>query len=220
MVSERQRRWSAGRVASRVRSAFRRRAAVRAVAADVAEASRAMPLAVECLEGRMLLAADCVISEFMASNDHTLADKDGTYSDWIEVFNRGDAAGDLSGYYLTDDGNDLAKWRFPSAPVASGGYVLVFASSKDLATAGQELHTNFQLDSGGEYLALVEPDGITVQHAYAPAYPGQSKDVSYGLTNERDVSSGMQFFTQPTPGAANIANAPEPIFSADSKTFA
>ena len=28
-----------------------------------------------------------VISEFMALNSTTLADEDGTYSDWIELFN-------------------------------------------------------------------------------------------------------------------------------------
>ncbi len=39
--------------------------------------------------------ADVIISEFMASNTRTLADEDGQYSDWIEVFNRGAEPVDL-----------------------------------------------------------------------------------------------------------------------------
>src|SRR5512138_47188 len=156
MVKRWQDRRDAGRVASRIRSVLTRR-----VAASPAP-MRALPRAIESLEGRVLLAADFVISEFMASNDKTLPDKFGTYSDWIEIHNRGTTAGDLQGFYLTDDGSNLSKWRFPSTPVVANGYVLVFASSQDLATAGQELHTNFQLSGGGEYLALVKPDGVTV----------------------------------------------------------
>ncbi|MCA9265972.1 MAG: hypothetical protein KDA60_19055, partial [Planctomycetales bacterium] len=47
-------------------------------------------LGIESLECRCLLAADPIISEFMASNAGTLTDGDGASSDWIELFNRGD----------------------------------------------------------------------------------------------------------------------------------
>ena len=39
---------------------------------------------------------------------------------------------------------------------------MVFASGKNRATSGAELHTSFQLDNGGGYLLLVPPDGTTV----------------------------------------------------------
>jgi hypothetical protein len=31
----------------------------------------------------------------------------------------------------------------------------------------------FSLDNAGEYLALVQPDGVTVAHEFAPTYPPQ-----------------------------------------------
>ena len=31
--------------------------------------------------------AQVIISEFMADNKHTLADEDGEFSDWIELYN-------------------------------------------------------------------------------------------------------------------------------------
>ncbi len=37
-----------------------------------------------------------LITEFMASNDSTLADEDGDFSDWIEIHNP-DASGGRSG---------------------------------------------------------------------------------------------------------------------------
>lgn len=206
MVSKWLGRRNAGGVACRNRSRLPHR---RTVASN----------APERLEGRTLLAADFVISEFMASNDNTLVDRFGVNSDWIEIHNRGNTAGSLEGYYLTDNSTDLGQWRFPAVSVPAGGYVLVLASGRNLATGGEELHTNFRLDSGGEYLALVRPDGFTVQHAYAPSYPNQTDDVSYGLTNAADPASAHQFFTQPTPGRTNVANAPEPVFSVESKTF-
>ena len=37
------------------------------------------------------------ISEFMASNDVTLTDEDGDFSDWIEIVNSGDSDASLEG---------------------------------------------------------------------------------------------------------------------------
>lgn len=123
---------------------------------------------------------DVVITEFMAVNDTTRADEDGDYPDWVELHNAGAAAVDLDGWYLTDNAGNLRKWRFPHVVIDPDDYLVVFASTKDRADAGGELHTNFKLDGDGEYLGLVRPDGITVANAYAPTYPPQVTDISYG----------------------------------------
>ena len=124
--------------------------------------------------------ADVIISEFMASNTRTLADEDGQYSDWIEVFNRGAEPVDLGGWFLTDNENNLVKWQFPSTNLAPGAFLVVFASGNDRRVAGAPLHTNFKLDAGGEFLALVQPDGVTLVTAFAPTYPQQYADIPYG----------------------------------------
>jgi hypothetical protein len=117
----------------------------------------------------------------MASNGGTLLDEDGASSDWIEIFNAGDEAVDLGGWSLTDDALELNKWSFPSTTLEANQSLLVFASGKDRAFAGAELHANFKLSAGGEYLALVESDGTTVAFDYGPQYPAQLEDVSYGV---------------------------------------
>src|SRR6186713_3197422 len=89
-----------------------------------------------------------IISEFMASNTRTLADEDGEYSDWIELYNPSDSDVDLNGWFLTDSAADLRKWRFPTISIGRGGTLLVFASNKDRHLPGAPLHTNFKISSG------------------------------------------------------------------------
>src|SRR5678810_510211 len=117
MVSRWRGRPRAGQAARRTRSAGGH------VEASRAAVSIARSASVEHLENRTLLAADPVISEFMASNDKTAVDKDGAYSDWIEIYDRGDAAANLNGWFLTDDSNELTKWRLPDVTLPTGGYL-------------------------------------------------------------------------------------------------
>lgn len=138
-------------------------------------------LTIERLESRVVLSADPIINEFLASNDGIIQDEDGDFSDFVELYNQGDQLANLAGWYLTDDADDLTKWEFPSVDFAADGYLVVFASDKDRSVAGSELHTNFRLSSEGEYLALVQPDGVTIASEFSPGYPQQYEDVSYGL---------------------------------------
>ena len=124
---------------------------------------------------------EVVISEFMALNTRTLADEDLDYSDWIELYNPCVEDVDLGGWYLTDDPDDLTRWQFPTAHLKRGEFAVVFASGKNRAVAGGQLHTSFKLDAEGEYLALVRPDGVTIEQQFAPLYPPQVADYSYGL---------------------------------------
>ena len=140
--------------------------------------------AVEALESRQLLSTDLMITEFVARNEDGLRDQDGDRHDWIEIFNASDAAVDLDGSYLTDDAGELTKWQFPAISLAPKEYLVVFASGKDRIDPAAPLHTNFQLDADGEYLALVEPDGNTVAVAFAPQFPQQAPDIAYGVAQE------------------------------------
>jgi hypothetical protein len=121
------------------------------------------------------------INEFVARNDTTLQDEDLDYSDWLELKNTSSNAINLAGWYLTDDANDLNKWQFPATNILQDTYLIIFASDKDRAIAGSELHTNFKLSGDGEYLALVEAKGTTIAHEYAPSFPPQLDDLSYGF---------------------------------------
>ena len=133
----------------------------------------------EPLEPRRLLAADPVISEFMPDNDGFLLDSDGDFPDWIEISNQGDESIDLGGWHLTDDSGNLDKWQFPATTLDAGESMVVFASGKNRAVSGSELHTDFKLATDGEAVLLVQPDGMTVTSEFSP-YPFVPENVSYG----------------------------------------
>ncbi len=127
-------------------------------------------------------AQDLRITEFSAANNSGEKDETGAYQDWIEIYNPNPAATSAEGWFLTDNAQNLSKWRLPKVTIPGQGFLVVFASGLDRSSPTNRLHTNFRLDRNGEYLALVQPDGVTIATAFAPAYPRQLADVSYGTT--------------------------------------
>lgn len=153
------------------------------------------------------------ISEFQADNLDTLDDEETRSSDWIEIHNSGTEEVDLQGWSLTDDADNPSKWQFPEGlSLAPDAYLVVFASKKNKHTKQSIFqqspikltHTNFKLALDGEYLALVRPDGETVEHEFAPAYPLQVSNTSYGINAEGE----QVYYTEPTPGEANRGGSP------------
>lgn len=140
------------------------------------------------------------IGEFMAANTATVQDEDGDYSDWIELYNATGSLINLAGWSLTDDQANPSKWTFPAVAIDPGARLVVFASDKNRIDPDGQLHTNFKLGAGGEYLGLAQPDGSSIADEFSPAFPAQRDDVSYGR-------SGAQtgYFATPTPGAPNAA---------------
>lgn len=132
----------------------------------------------EVLESRSLLAGLPIISEFLASNGGGLTDQDGESSDWIEIYNPDSSPINLAGWALTDTAGDLNQWQFPNVTIGANQFLTVFASGKNRTTL-PELHTNFRLSAGGEFLGLVDPSG-TIISQYAPSFPPQVNNVSYG----------------------------------------
>ncbi len=149
------------------------------------------------------MAARPVINEFLASNKLTSTDEDGDSADWIEVYNPNSLGISLNGYYLTDKQDNLTKWKFPDVLLGAKSYLLVWASEKDRRDPGGPLHTNFKLADEGEYLGLIDRNGVTVVSDFArdvgPAYPPQLTDISYGVA----PGGGADDFLIPTPGGPN-----------------
>ena len=141
-----------------------------------------------------------VINEFLTINSGAgLVDEDGDSSDWIEIFNPDAVAVDLGGYGLSDDEDNPLRWRIPAGvTLEPGEFLIVFASGKDRAVAGAELHTNFSLNGDGEHLSLADAAGVPID-SFSPEFPEQQRDISYGVGS----GGGLGFLLVPTPGAAN-----------------
>ncbi len=144
-----------------------------------------------------------VINEVVAENATGYLDPDepGEYPDWIELFNPTYSPLQLGGMYLTDDQNDLTKFRIPDGiSIAPQGYVVFIADNEP---EQGPLHTNFSLSSAGEFVGLYAAnerglrtlDGIE----YGPLLP----DEAYG---RYPTGAGLwQLLESTTPGAANLS---------------
>ncbi|MFB6319912.1 CotH kinase family protein [Saccharicrinis sp. FJH54] len=145
--------------------------------------------AVEMVSGQV------VINEFLASNTGIVTDPDyDESSDWVELFNEGTAAVDLSGYYLTDNLSDKRKWQIPAGTSIQGnGYLIIWT---DGFNSG--LHTSFKLSASGEEIGLYTPDTIAVDTLI---FGIQEVNISMGRTT--DGSNTWSYFISPTPGSGN-----------------
>lgn len=143
-------------------------------------------------------AQDIAINEVMSSNNTAIADEDGDFSDWIELYNYGATSVNLQDFGLSDDATIPFKWVFPSFTLAPNAYVLIWASDKDRVTAGQPLHTNFKISSGGEAILLTNAQAVLVDESPAVAL---DPDVSYGR-QPNGTGPWLYFYTS-TPGASN-----------------
>ncbi len=138
-----------------------------------------------------------VINEMMSANSGFLLDEDGDDSDWIELYNPGNQPINLQGYYLSDKLDNLTRWAFPDTTLAAGEYMLIFASGKDRSVPGQELHTNFSINSDGEDLVITH-QGMIVCHMPAVSL---TVNTSYGMYPDGEYP--FVVFSHPTPGASN-----------------
>lgn len=150
------------------------------------------------------------VNEVMASNSTTVADEQGEYDDWFEVYNPNNFSVDIAGYYVTDDMNDLTKFQiltgYSETIIPANGYVLVWCD--DASSVAGPLNANFKLSASGEAAAIVCTDGTTVIDQVT--FPAMNTDESYG--RQSDGNSTWVTFTTPTPNATNSvvsSNFPE-----------
>ncbi len=144
-------------------------------------------------------AQSLVINEFLASNDATIADENGDFDDWVEIFNPTASAIDLAGMFLTDDLSDPTASEVPGGSsttvVPAGGFVILWF---DKETEQGPLHVDAKLSSGGEQIGLFAANGSLIDSV---TFGSQETDISEGRSP--DGSSTFFSFPTPTPGASN-----------------
>lgn len=150
-----------------------------------------------------------VINEAMASNRSTIADEEGDYPDWLEIYNPGNQPLNLQGYRLSNNRDNPFMWEFPDITIQAEDYLIIFASGKNQITFEKEnpyIHTNFRLSASGSDLYLIDPDLKIIDNV---SLPPLLSNVSYGRTMENRRK--WAFFLDATPGAANEAHPLEQV---------
>ncbi len=75
--------------------------------------------------------AQILLNEICPSNSAVIANDNGHYDDWIEVYNAGNTAINLSGYGLSDDVSSLHRFTFPDYTLGANSRMIVFCSGKN-----------------------------------------------------------------------------------------
>ncbi len=80
---------------------------------------------------QLALFSQVVINEICPRNGNIIADEDGDFSDWIELYNTTASPINLQGYFISDDITEPQKWTFPSINIYPYSFITLFASDKD-----------------------------------------------------------------------------------------
>ena len=165
---------------------------------------------VRCLQG----SAQVVINEVNVSNYNAYADNFGEYEDWIELYNTTGATVDISGWYLSDDPSDPAKWPVPAGTtIGAGARQLFFASGRN-TSAGGFYHTSFKLNQTSADWVVLSDAGASLVDDFQLA---DRTKLNHSRGRTTDGAATWSLFQSPTPGAANTGASAEyeeaPVFS-------
>jgi len=164
-----------------------------------------MTAAISCVEDeRMVIELPPVEDSELTLNEIMSKDVNDN-PDWIEVYNGGTAAMDISGYWLNDKPIAEGGFQIPNGTmIQAGGFYVV-----------DQDESGIKVSSGGEDVSLSEPDGTVIDHTVTP---DMSNDV--GLTWGREVDGiGEWRVGSATQGTSNgsAVNTP-PILVAEPLT--
>jgi len=149
--------------------------------------------------------AQVVINEYSCSNYDSFQDDFGEYGDWLELYNTGGSAVNLSGYYLSDDPSAPQKWMIPNgAVIAANGFMRFWASGRNLANP-ENFHTNFkftQTKANPEAVVFADPTGAIIEQQ-----PLSITQKGHSNGRKPDGNEVWTVFTNPTPGNSNSSTA-------------
>ena len=155
------------------------------------------------------------ISEVLASNNSITTYQKADTSDWIELYNSGTEAVDISEWGLSDRLDRGRKWQFPRGTmIGPGEYKVILCDRLTEKNSPQEPHASFKVGKlKKETITLTDPTGRVLDKMLLPE---MRTDVSYGRTLG---IAGLFYYDTPTPFQPNkdgfTGYAEKPAFSTE-----
>ncbi len=140
------------------------------------------------------------VSEFMASNSSAHRGPDGTYCDWIELYNSSSSPVSLDGWGLSDDITKPKKFTFKDVTIEPNGFLVVYNTVEPV---DGYVCIDFGLSSRGETLLLTTPED---RYADFIEFGVQTKNFSMARSFNGGTFDPDSTFTPTdriTPGFAN-----------------
>lgn len=147
------------------------------------------------------LHSQVLVNEYSCANVSTITDNFGENEDWIELYNAGATAVDITGYYLSDKPANPTKWAIPSLVLNAGQRRIIWASGRDGVFGGQ-FHTNFKLtQTENENIVFSDNTGTLLENILVRP---NLRNQSTGRTT--DGATTWSIFTTPTANASNAGS--------------
>ena len=124
--------------------------------------------------------AGLVISEVMPANSTAVTDENGSFPDWVEIWNSTDRLISLEGVGLSDKG-DRIRFLFPAVSLQPDGRVVVFCDNTNQANPDRPFHAKFKLSSVGETVYLFDPNAYLIDSV---KYSIMGTDESWALNGD------------------------------------
>jgi len=104
------------------------------------------------------LYSQILINEVQTSNMQSIADEDGSFKDWFELYNAGSDEVNLSAWSVGDNSLGAGQWILPSLELDAGEHIVIWASGKDRGSGNGHYETPVLAESEWQYLVpLSEP---------------------------------------------------------------
>lgn len=139
--------------------------------------------------------AKLIINEVTPDNKYGIVDEYGDRSDWVELLNVTDLPVVLSDYFISDDPNDLTKFRLPDVSLLPHSYVVIFLSGRE--STETEIHAPFRLSKEDGGIWLADLNGMYYDSLPIPG------DLIPNASVGRDGAWQVRYYAAPTPGAPN-----------------
>ena len=144
---------------------------------------------------------DIYINEYMTHNKNTNYDATGKYSDFIELYNNSDNDIELHNIFLSDNKDNLVKYKLPDITINKKDYLLIYLSDNSKVINNQVI-ANFKLSDDDEVLMITNGKKVIDEVKLVKLLD----NVSYGRIEDK-----WYYFTKPTPGGENNTVALEEL---------
>jgi hypothetical protein len=156
--------------------------------------------------GQVPLPGAVVINELLASSQ-------GTSPDWIELHNTTNQTVSIGGWFLSDDPNNLTKYRIASgASIPAGGYIVFYENRHFGNRADPGCKEPFALSADGETVYLHSgSNGVLTGYSGQEKFDASEAGVSLGRHEKTTGAYSFVALSKPTPGAANATPQVGPV---------
>jgi hypothetical protein len=134
------------------------------------------------------------LNEVQPNNVSGLQDNAGDRDPWVELYNSGASAIDLSGYYLSDNYTNVLRWAFPGGTtLGAGQYLVVWLDAESGETSGTNLHASFRIPATTGSVVLTRSGTPQLIVDYLN-YELLGNDRSYGAMPDGTPTKRQKFY--------------------------